>query len=306
MAYSRRGFQVTDDILIKTMHAISKEGGVVCIHAENGSLIDFLEEKARAEGRVSSEAFGPTRPGLAESEATYRAYALARTVDCPIYFVHMSARESIDILVKAKMDGIPVWAETCPQYLLLTDQEMSRWGNLAKVAPPLRYEEDLKAMWFACQHGIVDVIGSDHAGYSRKAKEQKEPNIFDAIFGFTGVETTLSLIYQEGVNKGRITLNRMVELLSEKPARIFGLFPRKGILQVGSDADIVIFDPNYQHTISAKTHHSKVDYTVYEGWKCKGGAILTMLRGKVISERGELKGDPGFGHFISRKPKSWS
>lgn len=304
MAYSKRGQQVTDDFLVKTMHAIAQVRGLVMLHAENGSLIDFLEESARAKGKISAEDYGPTRPGLAESEAVYRSFVFARTVNCPVYYVHISARESIDILLRAKMYGHEVWGETCPQYLLLTDREMTRWGNLAKIAPPLRYEEDLEAMWHGCEHGIVDVIGSDHASYSRKAKEQKKPNIFDAIFGIPGVENTLSLIYQEGVNKGRITLNRMVELLSENPARIFGIWPKKGILQVGSDADILIFDPDYQHTITASTHHSNADYTVYEGWECKGGAILTMLRGKIISEKGELKGKPGYGHFLPRKPKT--
>ena len=312
MAYSGRGFQLDDGILIRTMGAIASAGGLAMIHAENGSMIDFLEDRAKAEGRVSANDFGPTRPGISESEATYRAYSLARTAGCPIYFVHMSARESIDILQKARMDGaIDVWTETCPQYLLLTDDAMNRWDNLAKVAPPLRYQEDLDAMWSGCRNNIIDVIGSDHAGYDRKkkeqtydAKQQEKPNIFEAIFGMPGVESMLPLIHQEGVNSGRISLSRMVELLSENPARIFDLFPKKGILQVGSDADILIFDPNYEHTISAEKLNSNVDYTVYEGWKCNGGVITTMLRGDIISEKGELKGKPGKGRFLPRKPRN--
>jgi len=299
MAYGARGFQVSDSMLISTMAEIAEQGGIAMIHAENGNLIDYLETKSIFKGRTQPKHFGATRPNLAESEAVSRAIAYAEIVNCPLYFVHISAQESLEFINRAKMSGFQVFAETCPQYLALTDDDMRRMGNLAKIAPPLRHESDIRAMWRACHDRTLDVIGSDHAAYNKQVKLANN-NIFDVAFGMPGVETMLDIVYQKGVAAGKITINRMVELLSETPSRIFGLFPKKGVLQVGSDADILLFDPHYHHELGAQQLHSKVDYTPYEGWDCQGGQILTMLRGKIISERGQLLVEPGYGQYLTR------
>lgn len=287
MAYPKRGLMLRDDKLIIAMEIISENNSLAMVHPENGYAIDYLEEKAISRGNISPKFFAKTRPNLLEAEAVYRAIALARVADCHLYLVHLSAAESMGPLNLLKDEK--VYAETCPQYLALTDEEMIKRGHLAKIAPPLREKEDIDALWIAVRKGLIDVAGSDHAPYTPEKKESPHGSIFDVPFGAPGVETTLPVLYDEGVNKGKITLCRLVQIMSEKPARIFGLYPKKGAVRVGSDADIVIFDPQCSWTIKAENQHSNSRYTLYEGRECVGRCTSVIQRGKVIIQDLELK-----------------
>lgn len=296
MAYPKRGMMFRDDELIAAMEIISDSGSLAMVHPENGYAIDYLEEKFVSRGNISPQFYSKTRPNLLEAEAVYRAIALARITDCPLYLVHLSAKESIGPLRLLKDPKI--YAETCPQYLTLTDQEMVRRGPLAKIAPPLRDKDDIDALWCAVAEGLIDTIGSDHAPHTPEMKGSPKGNIFDVPFGAPGVETALTVLYNEGVNRGKITLCRMVQVMGEKPAKIFGLYPKKGTIQVGSDADIVVFDPELNWTIGAENQHSKSYYSLFEGRQCLGRCITVIQRGKVIIQDLELKAKCGNARYL--------
>jgi dihydropyrimidinase len=234
-----------------------------------------------------------------EAEAIFRALSISAVTHCPLYIVHLSTAKGVGPIERAKEEGRVVYTETCPQYLTLTDSTLQRLGPLAKVGPPLRTEKDRLALWEAIEEGVVDVVASDHAP---KGKKREDP-FFEAPYGSPQAETMLTITYDEGVNKGRIKLCKLVRLFSENPAKIFGLYPKKGILQKGSDADLILFDPNQIHTMQHKTQHSGAPYTLYEGRRCRGMVTLTMQRGRVIVEGGELKGKPGEGNFLPTKIK---
>jgi dihydropyrimidinase len=298
MAYSKRGMLLGDDELMKIMELIVKNRAILAAHAENGSILDYLEDKFTAEGNLSPEFYSLSHPNSAEAEAIFRILTLAQVVGCPMYLPHVSAGESLEVLrLFRRRGGPPFFAETCPHYLTLTEDEMSRRGSLAKVAPPLRKSKDVEQMWAALQEGQIDVIGSDTAGHAVKAKEPLWDEVFKAPYGIPGVDTVFTVTYDEGVNRGRIILPRLVEVMCENPAKIFDIYPKKGILQEGSDADVVIFDPSAAHTIGQRNEHLNVDYSMYEGRQCLGAPILVMQRGEVLMEDGKLKAAPGQGRF---------
>jgi dihydropyrimidinase len=296
MAYPKRGLMLRDDKLVAAMEIISDNGSLAMVHPENGFAIDYLEEKSISRGNISPKFYSKTRPNLLEAEAVYRAIALAKMADRPLYLVHLSAKESMGPLRLLKDQKI--YAETCAQYLTLTDQEMVRRGTLAKIAPPLREREDTDALWYAISDGLIDTIGSDHAPYTPEMKGSPEGNIFDVPFGAPGVETSLPVLYDEGVNKGRITICQLVKVMSENPAKIFGLYPKKGTIQVGSDADIIIFDPECNWTIKAENLHSKSCYSLFEGRQCLGKCDTVIQRGKVIVQDLELKAKCGNARYL--------
>lgn len=303
--YKKRGRSFADDYMVATMESVAAQGGLVQIHAENGILIDYLENKLMKSGRTSSRDFYPSRPDVAEADAVARNIKFAKFTNCSIYIVHLSAKQALEEIKLARLSGQRVFAETCPQYLLLTDKLLEKLGGLAKIGPPLRQEKDNAAMWEGIAKGFIQVIGSDHAAYTKAVKASGGGNIFSVVFGCPGTETIVQLMYSEGVRKGRITMQRFVELLSENPARIFGLYPCKGAIQVGSDADLVIFDPNKDFLITAQNQHTNADYTFYEGWTGKGVPEITLLRGKILLENGELKQSGGYGRFIPRPVAGW-
>lgn len=304
MAYSKRGMKLEDGELMKVMEIIVKNKGLFAAHAENGAIIDYLEGKFISQGNLGPEFFLPSHPNMSEAEAVFRIATLASIMHCPLYLPHLSAKESMEVVKMFKRWGEPkLFAETCPHYLTITDDEMTKRGSLAKVGPPLRKKEDVEAMWVAMKEGLIDVIGSDAAGYLVKNKEPIWKDIFEAPFGLPGVETMLTIVYDEGVNKGKLTLPQLVKMMSENPARIFGLYPKKGVLEKGSDADLVIFDPFLSHTIKAETQHLKSDYNMYEGRECLGTPVLVMQRGNILVEDGKLKAEPGVGKYLPRRLK---
>jgi dihydropyrimidinase len=278
------------------------------MHAENGGVIDVLVKRALAEGKTAPKYHALTRPARAEGEATHRAIALAEIADVPIYIVHLSASEALEMVTEARDRGLPAFAETCPQYLFLSYDNYEEPGfDGAKyvMSPPLRPKETQDRLWRGLAFNDLQAISTDHCPFCMK--EQKELGVGDFSKipnGAPGIETRMSLVYDGGVRTGRISLNRFVELTSTSPAKIFGLFPRKGTIAPGSDADIVVFDPSRKTVLSARTHHMRVDYNPYEGREVTGAAETVLSRGRVIIEKGTFVGRAGAGSFIKRHARS--
>jgi dihydropyrimidinase len=297
MTYAKLKWMTDDYHLTAAMDMIAGCGGLAMVHAENGLVTDYLEDRSLKRGEDQKKVFLKTRPDLLEAEAVFRALTIASITRCPLYIVHLSTAKGVIPIQQARTEGQHIYVETCPQYLTMTDAKLQKLGPLAKIGPPLRTDKDRLALWKAIQKDIIDVVASDHAP---KAKRIEDP-FFEAPYGSPQAETMLTVTYDEGVKRGRIKPSKLVRLFSENPARIFGLYPKKGVIQKGSDADVVIFDPNHVHTIRHETQHSGAPYTVYEGRRCVGKSVLTMQRGKILVEDGETKGKPGEGRFLATK-----
>src|SRR5436190_8495236 len=273
MAY-RGIFMLDDGSIFKALSRTGKNGGTICMHAENGDVIDVLVQRALAEGKTAPKYHALTRPARAEAEATHRAIALAEIADVPIYIVHLSSAEALEMVTEARDRGLPAYAETCPQYLFLSYDNYEEPGfDGAKyvMSPPLREKAMQDQLWRGLAFNDLQVISTDHCPFCMKEQKELGLNDFSKIpNGAPGIETRMSLVFDGGVRAGRISLNRFVEVTSTAPARSFGLFPRKGTIAPGSDADLVIFDPNAKQTLSVKSLHMKVDYNPYEGREVTG------------------------------------
>lgn len=312
MTYKKRGKRmVSDEFLCKAMERLAALDAVCQLHCENGDVLCYLEDKAIAEGRTAPTDFPATCPDWAEEEAINRAILIGRLTGCPVYVVHLSTRLGLERIKRAQAEGQRVWAETCPQYLLLSDAEMARLGPFAKIGPPLRPEggPDRDAMWAGLAGGHIHTVASDHAPRPPRFKEPGRSNIFvDAQgkpipFGAPSLETLAPLAYSEGVARRGLPLSWMARVLAENPARIFGLFPRKGAIRVGADADLTIWDPAAEWTIEQRQHLSVAGYTPYEGWRVRGRPWMTLVRGHVVlNPDGALEQKPGFGHFLPEGP----
>jgi dihydropyrimidinase len=294
MTYAKLKWMTDDYWMTALMDVVAREQGLVCVHTENGLATDYLEDKYLRVGKPPKEMFAAMRPDILEAEALNRAISIAQVMGAATYIVHNSAAANLEPLRRAREKGWRVWGETCPQYLTLTEETTLRLGPLAKIGPPLRTARDNAAMWEGLADGTLVTIGSDHAPKGKKLDD----DFFDAAYGSPQIETMLPVVYDAGVNGGKLTLPQMVAALSEMPARLFGLYPQKGTLAVGSDADLIIFDPARMHTISAATQHSKAGYTLYEGRTVTGAPVLTMQRGEVIVENGELRARRGRACFL--------
>jgi len=297
-------FMLDDASIFRALLRTGKNGGTICMHAENGGVIDVLVKKALAEGKTAPKYHALTRPARAEGEATHRAIALAEMADVPIYIVHLSAAEALEMVTEARDRGLPAFAETCPQYLFLSYDNYEESGfNGAKyvMSPPLRPKETQERLWRGLAFNDLQAISTDHCPFCMKEQKTLGRDDFSKIpNGAPGIETRMSLVYDGGVRTGRISLNRFVELTSTSPAKIFGLFPRKGTIAPGSDADIVIFDPEKKVRLSQKTLHMKVDYNPYEGREVVGVTDTVISRGRVIVDGGKFVGRAGSGAFIKR------
>lgn len=301
-AYRKRGMLFSDDLLLRTMEIVARHGGLAMVHAENGWVIDHLEDRLVADGRTGPEHYLASRPHLAEGEAVARAIALAEIAGCPLYIVHLSTREGLEAIAAARARGQQVFAETCPQYLYLTDAEMTRQKGLAKIAPPLRWDRDREALWGGLDRGDVQTVGSDHAPFTVAEKRIGENNIFEAGFGMPGIETMAPLLWSAGLESGSLSLPQTVAALSENTAKIFGLYPRKGAIRVGSDADLVLLDPESEWTIQGSELHSQAGYTCFEGRRVKGKVVASFLRGRPLLRDGKIQLAPGSGRHIPRAP----
>jgi dihydropyrimidinase len=300
-------FMLDDATIFRAMLRTGQNGGTICMHAENGGVIDVLVQKALAEGRTAPKYHALTRPARAEGEATHRAIALAEMADVPVYIVHLSAAEALEMVTEARDRGLPAYAETCPQYLFLSYENYEEPGfDGAKyvMSPPLRAKEAQNALWRGLAFNDLQAISTDHCPFCMKEQKTLGKDDFSKIpNGAPGIETRMSLVYDGGVRQGRISLNRWVELTSTSPAKIFGLFPRKGTIAPGSDADIVIFNPDKSQTLSVHTLHMKVDYNPYEGRVVQGVSETVISRGRVIVENNRFVGRAGAGSFLKRSAR---
>jgi len=301
-------FMLDDASIFKALLRTGKNGGTICMHAENGGVIDVLVKRALAEGKTAPKYHALTRPARAEAEATHRAIALAEIADVPVYIVHLSAAEALEMVTEARDRGLPAHAETCPQYLFLSyeNYEEPGFGGAKYVmSPPLRDKAKQDQLWRGLAFNDLQVISTGHCPVCMKEQKELGLNDFSKIpNGAPGVETRMSLVYDGGVRPGRISLNRFVELTSTSPAKIFGLFPRKGTIAPGSDADIVVFDPNRTVTLAAKTLHMNVDYNPYEGRQVTGATDTVLSRGRLVIEDGKFVGRAGSGSFLKRATRS--
>ena len=295
---------VDDATIFRAMRQTGNNGALICMHAENGGVIDLLVQKALAEGKTAPIYHALTRPTTAESEAVNRAIALAQMAGAPVYIVHVSSADALEKVSEARDKGVPVFAETCPQYLLLSIEDLDRpnfEGAKYVFTPPLREKWHQDKLWEGLRKNTLQVVSTDHCPFCFKEQKEMGRDSFAKIpNGGPGVENRLQLIHHHGVNQKRISLNRWVEIVATTPAKMFGLYPRKGTITVGSDADIVIWDPNKEITISAKSHHMRVDYSMFEGFKVKGDAETVLSRGETIVDKGKWLGKPGRGTFIKR------
>ena len=303
MAY-KGALMVDDDTLFRTMEVAAETGALVMVHAENGDAIDILVRQALAAGNTDPVWHARTRPPELEGEATNRAIQLARIAGAPLYVVHVTCKEAVEPIRAAREKGWDVWGETCTQYFFIDETFLERpnfEGAKYVYSPPARDAANHDVLWDAVRTNALSVISTDHCAFLWDGQKSLGKDDFSKIpNGGPGLEDRLRMIHHFGVRGGRISLNRMVELLATNPAKLFGLYPRKGTIAVGTDADIVIFDPERRVTISAATHHTKADYNLYEGTEVVGAPELVLLRGKVLVENDELVAEPGIGRFVKR------
>jgi len=294
LTYLKQGWYTDDYQLIKAMDILAERGGMAIVHCENGGAIDYLEDKYLKGPNASARFFNASRPAALEEEGIFRTIRLAEVVGCKVYIPHVTAERALRPIRMAQQEGLPVYAETCPQYLNLTQDIIETRGALAKIGPPIRSAQDNEALWAALRDGTLSVVASDHAP---KAKDVNGDFLAQG-FGSPQIETLLPMTYLGGVNAGHLSLVRLVQVLSENPARIFGLYPRKGSITVGADADLVVFDPNREFTIHAENQHSNVGYTLYEGRSVLGWPEMSFQRGKRVLWNGEIVAEPGQGQFL--------
>ncbi|MBX3282634.1 MAG: dihydropyrimidinase [Acidobacteria bacterium] len=296
-------FLADDATIFRAMSAAGARGGLICMHAENGIVINEIIKRFLADGRTAPKYHALTRPTIAEAEGVHRAIAIAEMAESPVYIVHLSCTDALNQVRQARDRGIPAFAETCPQYLFHSLEDYGDGWDGAKyvMTPPLREKHNHAELWKGLKMDDLQVISTDHCPFCMK--EQKELGVgnFSKIpNGAPGVENRMALIYNGGVVENRISLNRFVELTSTAAAKMFGMFPKKGTIAVGSDADIVIFDPNGETVFGVENEHMNVDYSSYEGWRVKGKVETVLSRGNVVIENGEHKGKAGDGQFIKR------
>jgi len=297
-------FMVDDETIYRVLRRSARLGGLVMVHAENGITIDFIVREALAAGHTAPIYHAHTRPAILEGEAAQRAIMLATLTEAPLYIVHVSCAHSLHAVAAARVKGLPVWGETCPQYLYLDDSCYTAPGfEGAKYVctPPIRSDADNEALWVGLQRRELQVVSTDHAPFNYHGQKELGLHDFTRIpNGLPGVEHRVILMY-DGVRKGKLAIQHFVDLVSTTPAKLFGLFPRKGTISPGSDADLVFFDPDRTMTISAATQHQRVDYTPYEGMRVQGVPAIVLLRGKVIVRDGEYVGGKGGGQYLPRK-----
>ncbi|MEJ2642682.1 MAG: dihydropyrimidinase [Desulfosarcinaceae bacterium] len=306
-AYMTYAGRLDDHALLQVMDRLGRAGGLLAVHAENDAIIRFLQEGFFAAGKTEPIYHALSRPDLCEAEAVHRIVQLAAVADdAPLYVVHLSTAEGMAHVRAAQALGQRVFAETCPQYLLLDEErylENEGGGFKYIMAPPARPRENQVFLWEGLQSGVIQVVATDHCPFDLALKQRLGADDFRLTpGGLPGVETRLPLLYSEGVVPGRLSLEKFVAVMATNPAKLMGLYPRKGTLAPGSDADLVIFDPDRRVTIRNKQLHQRVDYTPYEGWTVTGWPETTLVRGRVVVDRGRLLATRGYGRYIPRLP----
>lgn len=283
---------IDEGLIYLGMREIGRAGGIAMVHCESPDIFFRLRDELLASEPADVQ-WHDARPNECEAHAIATMTHLAKLANCSLYVVHISIKEGGDLIRRARAEGGRVWAETCPQYLTLTRFDTDKvWG---KINPPLRGKEDIEQLWSEIGDGTFDCIGSDHCPLSPEEKT----DLWTAKPGMPGVETMLALLLDRGVNAGRMTLEQLTQLCCENPARVFGIYPQKGALQVGSDADIVIVDLEKEHTLKLAEMHDVYEYSAYDGWKLKGRPEMTIVRGEIVAEDGKIVGEPGHGKFVA-------
>ena len=301
MAY-KGALMIDDGQMVALMQEVKKHGGMVTVHATNGDVIDGLIAKHRSEGKLSPLYHYLSQPEITEAEASGRFADMAHYTGVPSYIVHLTCEGALNQVRDATFRNQKVFVETCIQYLILDaslyekDPEGAKWV----MSPPLRQVKDQEALWAGLNQGLVQIVGTDHCPFKWDQKMMGKDDFSKIPNGHPAIEHRMELLWSEGVEKGRISANKFVEVTSTNPAKIFGMYPRKGCIAIGSDADLIIFDPNEQHQISVNTHHMNVDYSAYEGWQVKGKVQTVLLRGEVAIDQGEAKIEKGYGQFVKR------
>jgi len=303
------GFRLSDSAFLNVLAAVNEAGGIVLVHAENDAIIDFLKHRFQMEQKTAPRYHALSRPPVAESDAIQHSLAMAEATGACLYVVHVSTEQGAAAIRSARQRGVNAFGETCPQYLLLTDKELSRPGfEGAKFvcSPPLRAANDNQKLWNALAEDTLQTVGTDHCPFFFRGQKDLGKAGFENIpGGLPGIESRLALIYTFGVRSGRLSPNRWVQVCSSNPARIFGLYPRKGSLEPGADADIVLFDPAKKVTLSKAILHEQVDYTPYEGFELQGFPVMTLLRGNLIVDDGKFIGQAGYGNYLTRQPGTY-
>jgi dihydropyrimidinase len=288
------------------LQAAKEVGLLMMVHAENAHIIDVLQQQLVASGRTDPKYHATSRPTVAEAEATWRAASLAKAADAPVFIVHVSCAEAMRAIRTASNEGIAIFGETCPHYLVLDVENLAKpdfEGAKYVCSPPLREAWHQNEMWNAIERGWLQVVGSDHCGFNfKKQKEMGRGDFRKIPNGAPGVENRLAILYTYGFCTGKLSLTRMIDAFATAPAKFYGLYPRKGSLTVGGDADIVVFDPHWEGTISAKKSKQGVDFNAYEGFKQKGRPEKVYLRGQLVVDKGEYVGRLGQGKMIERQP----
>jgi dihydropyrimidinase len=302
----RRNRMCSDEHLLQAMEVIAGNGAMLQIHAENGDIIEYLENKAMTEGRVKPVDYPATAPPIAEAEAINRVITLAQVTECPLYIVHLTTKAGLERIKQAQAMGQRVWTETCPQYMLLSEEAHKTFGPFAKIGPPLRSADlvNQNALWEGSAQGYIATVGSDHSVYPKEDKERGWDNIFvsedgqSIPFGAPSMETLVPLMYSEGVVKRGLPIWWMARVLAENPARLFGIYPRKGVIRPGADADVLIWNPDTERTIREADLCGRAGFTPYDGWLVQGSPWITLLRGKVLLQDGKLHQHAGYGQFL--------
>ena len=302
--YMTYGYKLSDIEMLKLSEKLSKSGGLLTVHPENNDIIDFFREKFAAENKLSPIYHAKSRSDKCEGEAVNRMIDITNMTNCPLYIVHLSCNDALEHIKKAIDKGQKVYAETCPQYLVLDEDLYNRKDGVKYIcSPPIREKSHQDKLWEGIQNGYIQTIATDHCSFNYELKkEMGEKDFRNCPNGLPGVETRMSIIFSEGVSKGRINLNKFVELVSTNPAKIFGMYPKKGAIQIGSDADLVVIDPKLKKIITAKELHENVDYTPFEGIEIVGCPVMTISQGEVIVENNKFVGEKGRGKFIKRNP----
>jgi len=301
MAY-KGALMIDDGQMVQLMKVVKENGGLVTVHATNGDMIDSLIAKNQAAGNRAPIYHYLSQPEVTEAEASARFSDMLHYTGCPGYIVHMTCEGALNAIRKASLRNQKVFVETCSQYLVLDaslyeqDFEGAKWV----MSPPLREKKDQVALWSGINQGLIQVVGTDHCPFTWEQKQMGKDDFAKIPNGHPAIEHRMELVYSEGVQKGKISLNKYVEVTSTNAAKIFGMYPKKGTIAIGADADIVVFNPNKKHTISVDTHHMNVDYSAYEGWELTGKCETVLLRGNVAIEKEQCLLEPGFGQFVKR------
>jgi len=306
MAYKGTPFNSPDGVIFRMLQKSKEVGLLVMLHAESGDMIEVLQKQLIAAGKTDPKYHATSRPPVVEAEATSRATMLAKAADAPVFVVHISSTEAMTAVREARSQGVAAFGETCPHYLTLSVENLDKPGfEGAKYvcSPALRDPWHFDNLWAALQNGWIQTVGSDHCGFNLKGQKELGRDDFTKIpNGAPGVENRLAILYTYGVETGKLSLQRMVDVFATAPAKLFGLYPRKGSITIGSDADIVIFDPDYAGRISVETSLQGIDFNSYEGFEQKGRPEKVFLRGKLTVDDGKFVGRLGQGRFIEREP----